>query len=569
MNANHRAWALIAAALSSLVLSGCETYSHATKTEGDVSGRAAMIEQRLSDPVRNAKPDSDIVQYLDQQYVSLKPVERASPNAGKTRRLGCQIVAVPSTQISFLEAAQIVSSQCKVPVRVTPDALDQISSNQRGGAGAGATSTLPAPGTPIVGPIGGPPPMFQAGSGQSRAEPLMLDVTYEGDGDGFLDMITARAGGLSWKLDANGGVRIYAMDTRTFSIATIATATNMQSNFQSGTTSTNGTSTTAGGSSSGTAGASGGAGGQGQSTTMQNTMISMNTNFWEDMGKALEPMVGKGNWSVSPSLNTVTVRGNVDALDAVKDYVDYQNKRLSKFVQFNVRVYSVTLNNSDGAGINWNAMYKTLSGKYGFKLNGTPYSAAASAVNAGFSVISGNWAGTDAVVSALNEQGRTHLERETALPTLNLQSVATQVGQQKGYVPSTQTNSTANVGTTTSIQTGTINVGFNVSLFPYVQDNNEIMVQFNINLSSLDEIRKINIGDSSAEAPNISMPLNTVQKVKMRPGETLMLTGINQNDDSSTRTGTGTHWNWVLGGGINAQSNRTMLVVLITPTLLD
>lgn len=534
-----------------------------------MSGRAAMIEQRLSDSVRNAKPDSDIVQYLDQQYVSLKPVERTSPNAGKPRRLGCQIVAVPSTAISFLEAAQIVSSQCKVPVRVTPDALEQIVSNQRGGAGAGTTSTLPTPGTQIVGAIGAPPPMYPGSGNQGRAEPLTLDVTYDGDGDGFLDMITARAGGLSWKLDANGGVRIYAMDTRTFSIATIATATNMQSNFQSGTTSTNGTSTTSGGGTSGSAGAAGGAGGQGQSTTMQNTMISMNTNFWEDMGKALDPIVGKGNWSVSPSLNTVTVRGTVDQLDAVKDYVDYQNKRLSKFVQFNVRVYSVTLSNTDGAGINWNAMYKTLSGKYGFKLNGTPYTPAAAAVNAGFSVISGNWAGTDAVVSALNEQGRTHLERETALPTLNLQSVATQVGQQKGYVPSTQTNSTANVGSTTSIQTGTINVGFNVSLFPYVQDNNEIMVQFNINLSSLDDIRKINIGDSSAEAPNISMPLNTVQKVKMRPGETLMLTGINQNDDSSNRTGTGTHWNWVFGGGINAQSNRTMLVVLITPTLLD
>jgi hypothetical protein len=92
-------------------------------------------------------------------------------------------------------------------------------------------------------------------------------------------------------------------------------------------------------------------------------------------------------------------------------------------------------------------------------------------------------------------------------------------------------------------------------------------VQFNLNLSYLDNIRQITAGNAYAEAPVIDLPLNTVQKVRVMPGDTLLLTGINNVDDSSTRTGTGWHWNWLLGGGTNANATHTVLLVLITPTL--
>ncbi|MBK5051789.1 PilN family type IVB pilus formation outer membrane protein [Burkholderia sp. R-70006] len=567
-----------------LALSGCETIQHAAKTEAIVDQHAAMIEQKSNEQVRNAKPDGDIVNYLDHQYVSLNPVETATLESGAgVKSLNCHIQVATVSPISILEAAQIVTSQCHVPVRVTQDALQQIASMGSGGgqSGPGAPGMPPvAMGNPVVGAIGGQMgAMGQGGRGAGGwgFDNSLIDVNYDGDGDGFLDMLTAREGGLSWRKDESGVVRIYAMDTRTFSINSIATKNDLSSNFQSGTTMVNGTSASA---STGGAGAAGGAaggqggsgGGQGTSTTMQSSQLEMKTDFWQDLQNTLDMMAGKGNAIASPSMGSVTVRANVDALDGVKKYIDFQNKRLSKFVQFNIRVYSITLSNQDAAGVNWNAMYQTLTGKFGFALSGTPFAAPAAAVNAGFSVLKSSgspWGGTDAIVSALNEQGKTHLEREQALPTMNFQAVATQVGTQTGYVAGVQTTTTANVGSSTSIQMGTINVGFNVSLFPYVEDNNDILVQFNLNLSNLDSIRTVTVGTSSAEAPNINLPLNTVQKVRVRPGDTLVLTGINQTDDSATRTGTGTHWNWLLGGGVNSQLNHTALVVLITPVLLD
>jgi type IVB pilus formation R64 PilN family outer membrane protein len=577
MKAGHL-FRIAAAAALLLCLASCETLQHSDATEAFVDKRADFIDHKINDAANAARPDGDVVKYIDHQYVSMQPVETdVHPSGPDSKILNCNIQIATDQAISLLEAAQIVSHTCGVPVRVTKDALEQISS--AGNTGAAAPSGAGA--AQVVGPVFGPlganavgQPGRQGAFG--AADNSLIDVNYDGDADGFLNMLTAREGGLSWqKDDSTGGVRIYAADTETYAIASIAsTKTLMDSNFQSGTTMVNGTSTSGsgGGSSGGGSGGSGSGSGQGTNTTMQSSVLETQTNFWDELKTTLEMMAGKGHAAVSPSVSAATVHADVDTLYSVKHYIDYQNKRLGKFVQFNVRVFSVTLSNTDSAGVNWTALYQTLAGKYGFALTGTPFTAPAAAVSAGFSIIKGSsspWGGTQAVLSALNEQGKAHLEREQALPTLNFQAVATQVGTQQGYVAGTQTTQTAQVGSSTSIQMGTINVGFNLSLFPYVEDNNDILVQFNLNLSNLDSIRTVTVGGSSAEAPNINLPLNTVQKVRVRPGDTLVLTGINQNDDRTDRTGTGMHWNWLIGGGLNATSTKTELIVLITPVLMD
>lgn len=575
----------IAAAMP-FALGGCEAMVHAQKTDASVEQQATDLQNRMAVP-KDTKAYSDIVNYMspDQQYVATEPVETRRDVAKPRSHLHCHLQIVTDQPMSLLEAAQLLTRECKVPVRVTQDALQQISGSVSAmQAAGGAPGSMGAAGTgaqggrtvvPAVGPATPYQSPYQAGPSMSYAGALgdngMIDVNFDGQAEEFLDMITARMGGLSWKEQDNGAIRIYAMDTKTFSISALATdTTTLNSNFQSGTTTTNGaTSDSQGGAGGGAGGGAAGGQGNGTNTTMQETSVKMKSDLWGDIQKALTTMAGQGNAVVTPSIGTVTVRGNVDTLDQVQSYVSYQNKRLEKGVTFHIQVWSVTLTNQDSAGINWDAMYQTLAGKYGFTLAGG-FTAPTSAVAAGFSILKGSgspWAGTQAIISALNQQGRTKLQREQDLPTMNFNPVATQVGQQQGYIPGEQTTTTANVGSQTSIQTGTINVGFNVSLMPYIQDDNNILVQFNLNLSYLDNIRQITAGNAYAEAPVIDLPLNTVQKVRVRPGDTLLLTGINNVDDSSTRTGTGWHWNWLLGGGTNANATHTVLIVLITPTL--
>jgi type IVB pilus formation R64 PilN family outer membrane protein len=274
--------------------------------------------------------------------------------------------------------------------------------------------------------------------------------------------------------------------------------------------------------------------------------------------------------NVSPSTGSITVRGTPTVLDAVANYVDGKNKVFDKFVTFNVQVISVTVTNTDAAGISWSALYQTLTGKYGIGLAST-FSAPAAAVNGTFSILntSGSpWAGTKAILSALNEQGKARLVRSTQLPTMNLNSVATQTGEQAGYLASSTETQTAQVGSSTTLQPGTINTGFNISMLPNVLDTNDILLRMNINLSSQKgQPRTITSGGSTIELPDILLPLNTSNTIKVHAGDTVMLAGQDYDDQNSTRDGVGSDKFFALGGGANVTRSHSMLVVLITPIL--
>ncbi|APA90236.2 PilN family type IVB pilus formation outer membrane protein (plasmid) [Paraburkholderia sprentiae WSM5005] len=554
---------LMCMAAFAIALSGCQTFEHASDIEHATDADGVRIGDALKRPIANPSQADQTVRYLDKQWVSLVPITET--RVADVPQLNCSLKIVTDEPVSILEFSQVITKKCKIPVRVTPDALAAIYnrdlSNGETKAAPSVVNGLPVPAlnTPNA-PTGG----NIALSGDHK-----IDVNYSGDLNGLLDMVSAREG-IAWKSENNGrAVIIYGVDTRMFNIHLIATDTDMKSEFQSGTTQVNGVS---GSGSSVSSGGGSTGGGSGSTNTMQTTVVSMKTSLWNDIQNDLNAIApGPVNRvSISPSTGGITVRGTPSVLDAVAHYVDAKNKVFDKFVTFNVQVLSVTVTNTDAAGISWNALYKTLTGKYGISLAST-FSAPAAAINGTFSILntSGSpWGGTSAILSALNEQGKARLLRSTQLPTMNLNSVATQTGEQASYLASSSQTQTAQVGSTTTLQPGTINTGFNISMLPNVLDNNDILLRMNINLSSQKgQPRTVSSGGSTIELPDILLPLNTSNTIKVHAGDTVMLAGQDYDDQNSTRDGAGNDKFFLLGGGVNVTRSHTMLVVLITPVL--
>jgi type IVB pilus formation R64 PilN family outer membrane protein len=546
--------------LASVLLTGCQTFEHANEFERASDSDAAKISNALQKPIANASRADQTVLYLDKQWVSLTPITET--RVADVPHLNCSLKIVTDEPVSILEFSQVITKKCKIPVRVTPDALAAIYNRDLGnGDVKSAPSTVN--GLPV--PVLSQP--TQSSGNVALAGDHKIDVNYSGELNGLLDMVTAREG-IAWKSENNGrAVTIYGVDTRMYSIHLIATDTDMKSEFQSGTTQVNGVS-----SSAGSSGAGGSGSGSGATNTMQTTVVSLKTSLWNDISNDLQAIApGPVNRvNVSPSTGGITVRGTPAVLDAVERYVEAKNKVFDKFVTFNVQVLSVTVTNTDAAGISWSALYKTLTGKYGIGLANT-FSAPAAAINGTFSILntSGSpWGGTSAILSALNEQGKARLLRSTQLPTMNLNSVATQTGEQQGYLASSSQTQTAQVGSTTTLQPGTINTGFNISMLPNVLDTNDILLRMNINLSSQKGTpRTITSGGSTIQLPDILLPLNTSNTIKVHAGDTVMLAGQDYDDQNSTRDGAGSDKFFLLGGGVNATRSHTMLVVLITPIL--
>lgn len=563
---------ILAVALATINVVGCTTFQNVDNINKDVRRKyddtAKQIAQSQTVPT---KKDRDTAVYLKDQWVSLEPIKAKERAAAPVTK--CRIKIATNEPVSILEFGQIVTKYCGIAVRVTPDALSAIDNPLRSDTAMATAAATPiqVPGMtqPMMQP--GSPYVPQSAATQMALNPRLVDVNYNGELSGLMDMVTARFG-LSWKFE-DGRVKIYNLDTETFYLNAIASGTEMRSDVQSGTTMVNGASGGPAGSQGSASGSTNGGIG-GQTTSSQTTTVILKTAIWDDVKKTLDSMVSiKGRCVTSPSTGAITCTDNADVLGRIRNYVDRENGNLTKQVLFQIRIVSVTLTDSDAFGISWSAVYQSLSNKYGFKL-ASAFAAPQNAVSGTFSILSGSsspWAGTDAILNALAEQGAVSIVKQPTVSTLNLQAVPVQVAKQDGFVPGSQTVTTANVGTTTTFQTGIITTGFNMSLLPYVMSDNRMLLQFSINLSTLRNIRTVKDsgGSGFAEVPELDLPINSSQKVRLSPGETLMLSGFDQEDDASTNSGVGHSRNFVFGGGVKGSRTRGTLVVLITPVIME
>jgi type IVB pilus formation R64 PilN family outer membrane protein len=452
------------------------------------------------------------------------------------------------TVASLAELAERISVRTGLPVKVTPDALD-VAAGMRATAGAAAVPPLPG-GAGDARALPGPPSARGAG----------VRIYYtNGNLRGLLDTAAARFG-VSWKY-VDGTIQFFHTESRTFQINTLPGDSTFNASVTSGATSSPGT----GAGTGGAAGAGGGAGTTNGVTAnnSQNTAVASKLSVYGSIESVIKAMLSSyGKVVISPATGSITVVDTPDTLDRVAAYVENENRTLERQVVINVTVLSVSLNDSEDYGINWNLVYTTLRQKYGltsapFALDGTRFSAGV--------LGDSRFAGSTAIIDALSKQGKVRRQTTASVITLNNQVVPLQVAKQTSYLQQSQTTVVPQVGTTTTLIPGTVTSGFNMSILPHVLANGTVLLQFSTDISALNTIREVQSGGSKIETPEIDTR-NFLQRVAMKSNETLIISGFEQTDDNLDRQGVGSARNVALGGGIKAASAKESIVILITPT---
>ncbi|EPJ8783894.1 PilN family type IVB pilus formation outer membrane protein [Pseudomonas aeruginosa] len=254
----------------------------------------------------------------------------------------------------------------------------------------------------------------------------------------------------------------------------------------------------------------------------------------------------------------------------VQQLVNRENESITKQVLLNVNVLSVALTDKDQLGIDWNLVYKSLNNKWGIGLKNTMPGIDQSAISGSVSILdtaNSAWAGSKAMVQALAQQGRVSTVRSPSVTTLNLQSAPIQIGRYDSYLASSQISNVAQVGSTTSLIPGAVTSGYNMSLLPFVMESGEMLLKININMTSRPTFEMQTSGDSKAQFPSYDIQLFD-QKVRLRSGETLVLSGFDQTTEDTNKVGTGDAGFFGLGGGLTRNTKREVIVVLITPVVL-
>ncbi len=535
---------LLSLLLSTLLL-GCASTQLSERVEASTTNSAKEVQHHLNDLEIKAQQPKPLIERTAQAWFAGKPQINKKQALNIPESFNRPITI--ERYLTIQEAAERITIKTGIPVQIDNDLLN---------TGTQANGTQPTTSTTA--------PTATTGTNNQNANQV-VNIRYTGTIYGLLDTVAARMG-FNWKYQ-NNQIRFFTLDTRTYVLHAIpgdsALSNNVGSNVSSSSSGSSGGGTTAGAS-------GGGSTGNTNASSSQLTSVTSTLSVWTNINDTVGSMLStRGRVITSPSTGTITVTDKPEILDRVSTYIEAQNKNLSKQVFVNVKVFSVNLTDSDNYSINWNVVFKNLSNQFGLSLvNNFPTASGATTLTAQIlSTATGNvsqFAGSDAMLSALSTEGKVSVITSATVTALNNQPTPIQVGRQTSYLQSSQTTQTANVGSTTALIPGVINTGFSMNVLPHILDGDKLLLQYAIDISSLSRITSVTSNGSTIQTPEIDTR-NFLSRIGMKSGQTLVLSGFEQAADNLDRSGLGNPKNTALGGSLKAEAGKTMIVVVITP----
>ena len=378
------------------------------------------------------------------------------------------------------------------------------------------------------------------------ASPDTMMVSYQGPLSGFLDEVSSRFG-VWWKYE-NKDIYFYKFITKTFVIYSLPSKPSMNVNI--------------GGQ------ASGGGGSSSISLTS-----SIEVEMWAQFEKSISSMISTGaKLTVSPSDGTITLTATPNDIKLVAKYVNEQNARLSRQVAISVKIMQVTLSDSDKYGLDLKASFGDGVSSIGITgTQGLGTEDLSSALTWG--VVKKHWS-ADAIMQAISQKNRTTLVTSGTVTTLNNKPAPIQVTQKQNYISEmTKTNNgTDGTNYDISVTTEEIETGFTLDVLPRILEHGRMLVMFNMTLSDLLTLEKVSFGNEDEnqyiQNPKVESRAFT-QEVALTSGESLILTGYEKVSSETNKTGTGSADNSLLGGDANASKERNILVIILTPVVLE
>lgn len=519
--------------------------------------------------LQNQQPEQvrDTVVFTSKPWVSTQPLVSKQ---GLPFSLDRDIAYRPAGPVSISEVARFITKETGLRIVVAPDAANPGVSPASAPApkNTGLSSAAPNPDSlagllpqSIAGAVSPGFGNYDLGLGSSG---LISGIKFSGKTSDLLNLATSQLG-LSWHFDQElQGVRIIYFDTRTFDVWTFGDELEIESTVKSGLL----TSTGSGGS-----GSSNSTGASGESGSNQSTKSTYKTSLMSDIENNVKAMLSidpPGRVFLSRSTGALTVSDRPEVLSRIATYLKETNRSITRQVIFNVKVVEVTFSESDQTAINWSAVYKSVSGKWGFSLGNTVSGISTEAISATGSILdtsSSPWAGSKAVLQALSEQGRVSEVRSPSVTTLNLQPAPIQIGNVQSYVASSSTSNTASVGSITSLTPATITSGFNMMLLPKILDKENMLLKIDLSISSKPTFKDFESSESKIQTTDYDTK-NVAPKVRLKSGETLVLTGFDENSDTASKSGVGSAEFFGLGGGHTRATTHSALVILVTPIIL-
>ncbi len=464
-----------------------------------------------------------------------------------------------SGRVSLAVLAARLTKITGVPVRLRPDVYQARS--------ASAAPVVPLPvAMPTGQKAGGPLPANVAAaaspvaqgsavSSESTITVESVNMRWNGSLRDFLDHMTS-ALSLAWEY-RDGAIVIMRMVTETYEVAAFPGQQKYGTNL-----------------------AGTGSGTSGQTGQTQASNASMNVSQAGEMDarksllesiRTMVASVPNSNVSSNEGTGRVVVTTSKEMQAQVRDYVRLENKMLRQMVNVTFDVYSVRTTDTDSGGIDWSAIYKSISGGYGLTFKSPASLSDPTSGAIGATVLKGRFTDSSAMLTLLRQFGQSVQHRPVTISTLNGQWDTKTRLSTDGYLKETVPGVASSSGAAGApgLKTDTITTGDQFAVLPLVMQDNSVMVKYMISLSDLLGLFDVTTGSGDTlqkvQTPRIDS-VNANSTIVLGAGETAMITGLSRLISSSDENRLTESTPVALGGSRKLSVQREHFIVLVRAT---
>jgi type IVB pilus formation R64 PilN family outer membrane protein len=375
----------------------------------------------------------------------------------------------------------------------------------------------------------------------------------------LLNLYTAREGN-GWDY-RDGEIVISRFVTRTYQIASLLDINDMSASINKS-------------SSVGTASSSQTGGNAGSTSSAADVSSKISAKF--DLVKGLEtalsgvttPEVGKVSISSS---GIVTVTDTREVQEQVKEIIEAENKNVGKQVRLRLQIVQVDLNRLDDMGVDWSWLINNTARKWNVNLKAPSGLPAGSTGVGQIGIIhNGDNSKTTLFIKSLSELGRVTVNKDEAYPTINNRMLS--VSTTENFVYPAKSSAAATTSGETSavpgVEPGMLTTGTFINMRASIQPNGSVITQFSLDASIRGKTETFDQNGIKIVYPSHSGNQYQIYSTSVS-GDTAVLAGIENVERRSTDRSLDGSLSPLLGGGISASTNRRLVLILLTPTIIE
>lgn len=272
------------------------------------------------------------------------------------------------------------------------------------------------------------------------------------------------------------------------------------------------------------------------------------------------------------SSSTIVVTDTKDALDRLAEFLDAENRVMTRSVRLVFEEITIQRDHTAQAGFDWKLLFNSL-GRQNTATGagvGSTFGQDSALGTIGATVGSGPFAGSGVVISALSEFGT--VVRRTSIPVLakNRRTATYAVRETFSYVKDLQQTQSTSDGSapTVTVTQDEKTVGTVLTVVPDAQEDGQVLLTLSYDDTRLiGGLQKEEFG--SPDAPSFVQQhriggQGVVQQVELRPGQPVVIGGYEQSSGNSTRRRLDDRAPMLLGGSDNAQQKQLLTVLVVT-----